>query len=79
MATLVATLGIYVIAWFLIYPLGNLGGAGFAAFINYIDMHTQFNTMVNGVIELQNLAYFISATALFLMLGTVSLESRRWR
>lgn len=78
-ATLVTTLGVFVVAWFLLYAIGNLGGPGFSEFINYIDLRANFNTMVNGVIELRNLAFFISGTVLFLLLGTVSLESRRWR
>jgi ABC-2 type transport system permease protein len=78
-ATLVATLGVFVVVWFLIYPLSNLGGPGFSEFINYIDVRANFDAMVNGVIELKNLVFFVSTTALFLMFGTVSLESRRWR
>lgn len=78
-ATLVTTLAVFVVAWFLLSALGNLGGMGFSEFIKYIDLRTNFNTMAGGAIELRNLAYFISGTALFLLLGTVSLESRRWR
>lgn len=78
-ATLVTTLGVFVVAWFLLSALANLGGPGFSAFIKYIDLRSNFNTMVGGAIELRNLAFFISGTVLFLLLGTVSLESRRWR
>lgn len=78
-ATLVTTLGVFVVAWFLFSPLANLGGTGFSEFIKYIDLRANFNTMAGGAIELRNLAFFISGTVLFLLLGTVSLESRRWR
>ena len=78
-AALVTTLGVFVVAWSLFTYLANLGGPGFSEFIRYIDLRTNFNTMINGVVELRNLAFFISGTALFLLLGTVSLESRRWR
>lgn len=78
-AALVTTLGIFIVAWFLISPLSGLGNVTLSEFINYIDLRENFISMVNGSIQLSSVFFFISTTILFLTLGTASLESRRWR
>jgi ABC-2 type transport system permease protein len=78
-ATALATLAVFVVAWFLVGPMGNIGSGAFSEVIRYIDLRGHFNTMVRGVIELTGVVYYISLTAFFLLLSSVSLESRRWR
>ena len=73
-----ATLGIFIVMWFLVSPMASFL-PGLAEVIRYVDIRTHFNSMIRGVIELKGIIYPISLTAFFLVLGTVSLESRRWR
>lgn len=77
-ASLVATLGVFVVMWFLFSPLADFFPS-LAEVIRYVDVRTHFTSMLRGVIELQGIVLPVSLIALFLMLGAVSLESRRWR
>jgi len=78
-ATLVTTLGAFIVAWFLLTPIASLGNPTLSNIISYIDIRENFLSMVNGSIQLSSMIFFISTTVLFLVLGTFSLESRRWR
>ena len=44
-----------------------------------VSLPAHYTAFVGGVIELQNVIYFLTFIALFLVLTTLSLESRRWR
>jgi len=61
------------------YPsqvMGSLGGDLF----RYLDMSEHFYpTFYRGIIELKDIVYYLSAIALALFLGSVSVETRRWR
>lgn len=45
-------------------------------YINYLD---HFNNFYQGVIDLKDVVYYLSVTALGLFAGSVFVESRRWR
>lgn len=46
----------------------------------YLDMGRRFSESLNqGIINLSDIVYFISVTALGLFIGTVATEMRRWR
>lgn len=45
----------------------------------YINVNQQFGGFAKGLIDVRNLVFFISGTALFLFFGVVALQSRRWR
>jgi ABC-2 type transport system permease protein len=48
--------------------------------IGYLDFSQHFfGNMVRGVIDLKDVVFYLSVTALGLFLGTVSVETRRWR
>jgi ABC-2 type transport system permease protein len=69
---------VFIVLWFLVSPMASFL-PGLAEVIRYIDIRTHFNSMVRGVIELKGIIFPISLMVFFLTLGTVSLESRRWR
>jgi hypothetical protein len=47
---------------------------------NYLSMQSHFYDSLNrGVIQLGDLVYFTSLTALGLFVGTTMVEMRRWR
>lgn len=76
----VVNLAVVLVVW-LIQPTSSTGtasGLGYQILqnLNFIDHYIDF---YRGTIGLSNLAYYLSLTGLALMLGTVFVESRRWR
>lgn len=81
-AAFATTLGVLVFLWWIVGFITQVGGgAGVASqVIGYLNINTHFfNNLVRGVIDLQDVAYFLSLTALGLFVGTMSVETRRWR
>lgn len=78
-AAFFACLAILLVAWLIGTPAQNMTGAG-GDIIRYLDMSEHFyNTFFVGIIELKDVVFFLSVTALALFLGTMSIEVRRWR
>jgi len=81
-AALVTTLGVMVLLWWIIGPVAQaLGSMSLSSTImTYLDFGNHyFSTFLNGVIDLRDITYYLSITALALFLGTMSVETRRWR
>lgn len=78
-AVFFATLGILLVFWLIDYPGQAFGGAA-GSVMQYLGMTGHyFNSFYAGVLELKDLIYFISMSALALFMGSASIESRRWR
>jgi ABC-2 type transport system permease protein len=78
-AALGITFVLFFFLWFMLTILANYIPAG-ADVLNYLSMSSHFaDTMNRGVIQLGDLVYFISLTALGLFVGTRAVEMRRWR
>jgi len=78
-AAFFATLAVLLVLWMLGFPAQAMGGTG-SELLRYLDMSEHFyNTFYTGIIELKDIIYYVSASALALFLGTVSIETRRWR
>jgi ABC-2 type transport system permease protein len=77
-AAFFVTLGVFVFLWWLVgFPASYVGAGG--SLFSYLDMKTHFYDSLNqGVINLSDLAYFLSLTALGLFAGTTAVEVRRW-
>ncbi len=78
-AAFFVTLGLYFFLWFMIgLPAGYLQESG--AILNYLSLSTHFSESMNlGSIQLGDVAYYLSLTALGLFMGTTAIEIRRWR
>lgn len=77
-AAFFATLGLFIFLWWLIGFPAQYFTSG-ADIFNYLDMQGHFyNSMNNGVINLSDLAYYLSLIALGLFIGTSAVEARRW-
>jgi len=50
-----------------------------SAVLRSLSLPGHYNDLVAGVVELSDLAYFITFIAFFLLMATLSLETRRWR
>ncbi|MCL4298311.1 MAG: Gldg family protein [Anaerolineae bacterium] len=67
----------------LFYVVGSLGvtrffGDSIAEILRAIGSGSRFESIERGVIDLRDLVYYLSLTALFLTLNVVSLDSKRW-
>jgi ABC-2 type transport system permease protein len=72
-------MGVLVIMWFLIGIPGQIFFTGGEIF-DYLNMNDRFyNSLNQGVINLSDIVYFLSVTALGLFIGSVAIETRRWR
>ena len=80
-AAFVTTLGVMVFLWWVMPPIAQVAGpvgAG-SELLGYLDYSGHFvNTLVRGIIDLQDVVYYLSLTALGLFFGTMSVEIRRW-
>jgi len=76
------TLGVLVFLWWIVGFLTQLGGGSglFSQVVGYLNINTHFyNNLLRGVIDLQDIAFYLSLTALGLFVGTMAVETRRWR
>ena len=81
-AAFAATLGVMVLLWWILRPIASVAGEAnvTAQVISYFDFSQHFyENFMTGVIELKDVVYFISITIASLFLGTVTVETRRWR
>jgi len=78
-AAFFVTLGLFFFLWFMIsLPASYLQEGGDV--LNYLSISTHFSqSMNNGTINLGDIVYYLSLTALGLFIGTTAVEIRRWR
>ena len=73
------TMGLLVILWFLIGIPAQIFSTGGEIF-SYLNMNDRFyNSLSQGIINLSDVIYFLSVTAFGLFIGSVAIETRRWR
>lgn len=77
-AAFFVTLGLFFFLWFMIsLPAGILPQGGDV--FNYLSISTHFSQSMNtGTINLGDIVYYISLTALGLFVGSTAVEIRRW-
>ncbi len=77
-AAFFTTLGILLLLWIISNPAQALG-PGPSAILSYLSLSDHFyNTFNQGIIELQDIIYYLSLTSLSLFLGSISVQVRRW-
>ncbi len=75
---LVANYIVVLVLWF-IRPASHAGdGAGgrFIAYLNFIDHYLNF---FRGIVDLRDVVYYLTVIVLSLFIGTIAVDSRRWR
>ena len=78
-AAFFATMAILLVFWMIGFPAQAMGANG-GELLRYLDMSEHFyNTFYRGIIGLKDIVFYISVIALALFLGSVSVETRRWR
>jgi len=77
-ASYIVTIAIIVVFWWIFSILAQVGNGN--PLLSFLDLSSHFyNDMMQGVLSLRGVVYALSLTAGFLMLGSVSVETRRWR
>jgi ABC-2 type transport system permease protein len=77
-AAFFVALGLFVFLWWLVGFPAQYVGAGRDLF-TYLDMKAHFYNSLNaGIVNLSDLTYYLSLTALGLFAGTAAVEARRW-
>ncbi len=78
-AAFFVTLGLFFFLWFMVsLPASYIQQGGDV--LNYLSLSTHFSqSMNNGTINLGDIVYYLSLTALGLFAGTTAVEVRRWR
>ena len=77
-AAFFVSLAVVLLFWLVSPSSSTAGGLGneIMTYLNFIDHYLNF---YRGIIDLSDVIYYVSLTALGLFLGTVSIEIRRWR
>lgn len=73
---LVSNYGVVLFLWLLAPGAQGGGGNQFVSYLNFIDHYLNF---FRGIIDLSDVLYYLSVTGLALFLGTIVVETRRWR
>jgi ABC-2 type transport system permease protein len=78
-AAFFASLGIVLVLLVISFPAQAAGPTG-SELLRYLNIGDHFyDNFYRGVIELKDVVYYVSVTALALFIGSVSVETRRWR
>ncbi len=81
-AAFATTMGVMVFLWWIISPIAQILGpaAGGSEIFSYFALSDHyFNNLIQGIIDLKDVVFYLSLTALGLFLATMSIEVRRWR
>ena len=76
-ASFFVTLFFLLFIWIINAPSSATGGNELLAYLNFPD-HL-YSTFYAGVIDIRDVVYYISMTAIFLFFGSTIVETRRWR
>lgn len=77
-AAFFVSLAIVLLFWLVSPSSSTAGGLG-TEVLNYLNFIDHYLNFYRGIIDLSDVLYYLSLTAIGLFLGTVSIEIRRWR
>lgn len=77
LASFFATMIFMVMIWIIDAPSAAAGGNELLGYLNFPN-HL-YTTFMVGVIDIRDIVYYISMTAIFLFFGATVVETRRWR
>jgi ABC-2 type transport system permease protein len=80
-AAFATTLGILILFWWVIGPIAQTLGptSPFSELVSYLDFADHyFTNLMRGIIDLRDVVFYLSVTALGLFFATMSVEVRRW-
>jgi ABC-2 type transport system permease protein len=77
-AAFFVSLLVVLLIW-IIRPTGASAGTAGNDFVSYINFVDHYLNFFRGIIDIVDVVYYLSVTALALFIGTLSIETRRWR
>ncbi len=79
-AAFATTMGAIIFLWWIIAVIAQVSGqTGGPQWLSYLDYSGHFyDNFIRGVLDLRDIVYYLSVTALSLFLSTMSVEVRRW-
>lgn len=77
-AAFFVTLAVVLILW-IVSPASSAAGSWGVDVLNYLNIIEHYYSFFQGIIDLSDVIYYVSLTAVGLFLGTMALEIRRWR
>jgi len=80
-AAFATTMGVLIFLWWILSPIVQVTGplGGNSELISYLDYSGHFfNNLTRGIIDLKDVVFYLSVTALGLFFGSISVEIRRW-
>jgi ABC-2 type transport system permease protein len=75
----IATMGLLVFLWFIDWNEGVAGSGTMVLIIHQLSLSEHFFNFIKGVIEIDDIIYYLSFISFFLFMTKSSLESRKWR
>ena len=82
-AAFATTIGVLIFLWWIASPIAQVMGmasGGLSQVFGYLAIGDHyFKNLLVGVIDLTDVVFFLSLTALSLFVATLSVEARRWR
>jgi ABC-2 type transport system permease protein len=79
-AAFLLTFAVLFLFWWLMNIIGQVVGPPASTFFNYMDLSSHvYDNLLTGVIDLADVIYLTTVTVVSLVIGTVSVEMRRWR
>ncbi len=77
LASFFTSLTIVLLFWFISSPADSMGS--FGSILKYLDMRNHFfSTFYQGIIDVKDLVYFLSIALVFMVIGILALDSKRW-
>ena len=78
-AAFFVSLGVFILLWWILGFIAQFSQGSASDIMNYLAMGGHFTNNLNaGTINLSDVVYYLSLTALGLFTGTVAIETRRW-
>jgi ABC-2 type transport system permease protein len=78
-AAFFVSLGVFILLWWILGFIAQFSQGSASDIINYLAMGGHFNNNLNvGTMNLSDIVYYLSLTALGLFTGTIAIETRRW-
>jgi ABC-2 type transport system permease protein len=74
----ISTVGVLLFMWLIDWNEG-IAGQKMITILHQISLSEHFFNSIKGVIDIDDIVYYLSFTAFFLYLTVCSLESRKWR
>jgi ABC-2 type transport system permease protein len=80
-AAFATTMGVLIFLWWILSPIVQVTGplGGNSELLSYLDYSGHFfNNLTRGIIDLKDVVFYLSVTAIGLFFGSISVEIRRW-